>query len=316
MSRFERTSSTHERAHGAALHGEQARAQLLACLPMKERRLPAAGIMTAVLEAGDGPPVVLLHGPGANAAHWARILPALVARYRVLAPDLPGHGASATGDSALDGERVLRWLAELCAQTCTAAPALVGQLLGGSIAARFAIRHPDRLTRLVLVDSFGLSPFQPAPQFMLALTQFQTEPSHRTHEQLWRKCAHDLTALRARMGELWEPFEAYNLDRARDPKSMAALHGLMLEFGFNAISERELARIASPTALIWGRHDLATPLAVAQSASAEYGWPLFVIENANDDPAIEQPEAFSRALERALEHSAKPTEARHERANS
>jgi hypothetical protein len=48
----------------------------------------------AVLEGGDGPPVVLLHGPGALAAEWMRVIPDLVTTQRVVAPDLPGHGAS------------------------------------------------------------------------------------------------------------------------------------------------------------------------------------------------------------------------------
>jgi len=306
MSTFERTSLDPERAHSASREGEQARARLLASLPVKERRLTLAGISTAVLEGGEGPPVVLLHGPGGYAAHWARIIPALAAGQRVVAPDLPGHGASAAGDLVLDADRVLLWLEELCAQTCATPPALVGELFAGSIAARFAIRHPERLSRLVLVDSFGLCPFEPAPEFMLALTQFQAEPSERTHEQLWRKCARDLPRLREQMGELWKPFETYNLDRARTPGSTAALHGLMAEFGFNAIAKGELASISVPTTLIWGRHDLATPLSVAEAASAQYGWPLLVIENANDAPAIEQPEAFARALHAALASSKKP----------
>ena len=53
-----------------------------------------AGISTAVLEGGEGPPVVLLHGPSANATHWMRVLPGLARGHRVIAPDLPGHGAS------------------------------------------------------------------------------------------------------------------------------------------------------------------------------------------------------------------------------
>ena len=68
-----------------------------------------------------------------------------------------------------------------------------------------------------------------------------------------------------------------------------------------AIPPAELARIAVPTTLIWGRHDLATRLRVAEAASARYGWPLHVIENCADDPRIEQPEAFLRALRLALD---------------
>ena len=58
----------------------------------------------------------------------------------------------------------------------------------------------------------------------------------------------------------------------------------------------EVARIAVPTSLVWGRHDLATSLAVAETASARYGWPLYVIENAGDDPGLEQPEQFVEAV--------------------
>jgi pimeloyl-ACP methyl ester carboxylesterase len=67
-----------------------------------------------------------------------------------------------------------------------------------------------------------------------------------------------------------------------------------------AIPPAELERIGVPTILIWGRHDRATPLAVAEAAAARYGWPLHVIENANDDPPVEQPEALLRALRLAL----------------
>ena len=63
-----------------------------------------------------------------------------------------------------------------------------------------------------------------------------------------------------------------------------------------AIRRAELARIAAPTALVWGRHDLATPLAVAEAVSARHGWPLHVIDGAADDPPVEQPEAFARTL--------------------
>ena len=74
----------------------------------------------------------------------------------------------------------------------------------------------------------------------------------------------------------------------------------MEQLGIPAIPPADLARIAVPTTLIWGRHDLATPLAVAEEASARYGWPLHIIENCNDDPPVEQPEALLRALRTAL----------------
>ena len=97
------------------------RARLLAGLPVKERRLELAGVSTAVLEGGDGPPLVLLHEPGSFAVHWLRVIPQLARGHRVIAPDLPGHGASEPTGGELDADRVLHWLGELVEQTCKAA---------------------------------------------------------------------------------------------------------------------------------------------------------------------------------------------------
>ena len=212
-----------------------ARARLVAALPVTERRLQLAGISTAVLEGGDGPPIVLLHGPSGYAAHWMGVIPGLVPSHRVIAPDLPGHGASEVINGSLDGGRVLAWLGELIERTCKTPPILIGQLLGGAIAARFAIEQGHRLSRLALVDTFGLRPFEPAPEFGQALHAFLAQPTEHTHRSLWRHCAFDLDRVRERMGELWEPFELYNLDRARTPSAQAALATLMEQFGMPAI---------------------------------------------------------------------------------
>jgi pimeloyl-ACP methyl ester carboxylesterase len=272
------------------------RETLIAALPVKERRVQMSGVSTALLEGGDGPPLVLLHGPSGYAAHWMGVLPALLEHYRVIAPDLPGHGASRLVDGALDAEQVLAWLDELISRCCAVPPVLVGQLLGGAIGLRFAIAHGARLRGLVLVDTFALAPFQPAPQFGQALAAFAAQPNEATHRRLWRYCAFDADALRARMGERWAPFEAYNIELASTPQVRAAISALMAQFGVHAIAPEDLQRIRVPTALIWGREDLATPLAVAEAAAARYGWPLHVIEKANDDPPVEQPDALVALL--------------------
>src|SRR5688572_14284175 len=128
--------------------GGDARARLLAGIPVTERGLELAGVSTAVLEGGDGPPVVLLHGPAGNATHWTRVIPELARTHRVIAPDLPGHGSSEVTDGTLGAERVLAWLDELIAHTCPSPPALVGYALSGAIAARFASDQGHRLSRL------------------------------------------------------------------------------------------------------------------------------------------------------------------------
>ena len=275
------------------------RAELLAALPVREERLEIGGVWTAVLEGGDGPPLVLLHGPAGNATHWMGVIPALTANHRVIVPDLPGHGASLASASALTADQVLAWLRELIWRTCGSPPVLVGQTLGGAIAARFAISYMGRVSGLVLIDTFGLAPFQLPPDFAQALTRFLSRPDPHTHEALWRHCAFDLDALRKRMAVSWKPFETYNVERARDPAVQAAVSALVQEFGA-AIPAHDLERIGVPTTLIWGRHDHATPLAVAEAAGRRYGWPLDVIENASDDPPVEQPEAVLRSLRLAL----------------
>jgi pimeloyl-ACP methyl ester carboxylesterase len=184
------------------------RARLFSGLPVSERTLELAGISTAVVEGGEGPPVVLLHGPAGNAAHWMRVMPLLVQTHRVIAPDLPAHGASQAFDGALDLARVLNWLGELIQRTCSAPPSLVGHLLGGSIAAWFASGESPRLSRLVLIDSFGLTPLAPAAEFGAAISEFLAAPSQSSHRSLWRYCAHDSERVQRELGASWRDFEA------------------------------------------------------------------------------------------------------------
>jgi pimeloyl-ACP methyl ester carboxylesterase len=280
-----------------------ARERLLSAMPVRERRLQLAGVSTAVLEGGDGRPVVLLHEQGEFAARWLRVIPDLVTTHRVVAPDLPGHGASWLGDGALGADRVSAWLDELIERTCASPPTLVGHMLGGAIAARYAIVHGDRLDRLVLVDSFGVGRFRPGLRFALALIRYLMQPNERTQERLFRQCYFDLDAVRDQMGEHWETYRAYVLDHVRTPSVKAALRILMRKTGVPAIPSADLARIAVPTTLVWGRHDPVMPLRIAEAASERYGWPLHVIERAADDPPMEQPQAFVQALRTALRGS-------------
>ena len=278
---------------------DDARERLLAGIPVTERRLELAGVSTAVLEGGAGPPIVLLHEQGEFGASWLRVIPDLVSSHRVIAPDLPGHGASeASGE--LDADRVLAWLGELIGETCAEPPVLVGHMLGGAIAARYAVDRDNRLARLVLVDTFGLRRFRPAPRMVLPLVRYLARPSERSHDRLHRVCTADLEGMRQEMDGAWEAFQAYALDRMHAASVKAALPMLMRKLGVPAIPPAQLERITVPTTLIWGRHDPATPLRVAEAASARYGWELLVIDGAGDVPALEQPEAFLSALRGAL----------------
>jgi pimeloyl-ACP methyl ester carboxylesterase len=278
------------------LVGQSTRQRVLAGAPLTERRLELAGVSTAVLEGGTGPPVVLLHGQGGWAGMWLPVAADLMRRHRVVAPDLPGLGASTVPGGPPDAARVLAWLAALVERTCPEPPALVGASLGAAIAARSAIAHPDRLSRLVLVAAGGLGRFRPAPGVVLALVRFIARPSERTQRGFLRQVAVDPARARALMGE---DAGAYGLELARTPSVRAANRRLLRELGTRPIPPERLAAIAVPTALVWGRQDRVMRLRVAEEAGARYGWPLYVVEDAGHF-TTERPEAFGAALAAAL----------------
>lgn len=270
------------------------RERMLNGLSLVDERVTVAGGSTAVLTVGQGRPVVLLHSAGEFAALWLRVLPELAREHRVIAPDLPGHGASGQVGDALE------WLAELIDRTCQQPPVVVGHGLGGALAASMAYRQPDRFAALVLVDSFGLADFAPAPSFAVALDRFAQDPTEHTRDELFAQCFADLDGVREHLGERWTAVADYALEGAREPAQGAMAGAMMSRFGLTPIPAEDLDRITVPTTLIWGRYDLQVLLRTAMTVSARHGWPLHVIDDAGDDPAMEQPHAFLRALHAAL----------------
>ena len=221
--------------------------------------------------------------------------------HHVVAPDLPGLGASETPEGPPHADRVLRWLGELIDRTCATPPVLVGISLGGCIVARFAADHSNRLARLVLLDTGGLvGRVRPAPGALLALIRHSARPSERTTLRLLRQVTVDPARVQRQLGARWEPFLGYMVDRSRTPSVQKANRRLLRELGFPQIPPQELARIGVPTTLIWGRHDRVMPLRTAEQASARYGWPLHVIDDAGHFSIVDQPEAVLRALHAAF----------------
>ncbi|GAB3227501.1 alpha/beta hydrolase [Glycomyces halotolerans] len=282
-----------------SISGPEARERLVAALPITERRLRLGAVSTAVWEGGEGPPVVLLHGQGEFAGVWLRVIPELARRHRVIVPDLPGHGASTT-EARLDADTVLAWLGALIERTCASRPVVAGHLLGGAIAARYAAGHSDGLAHLVLVDTMGLGWFRPKPSFAIPMVRFVAKPTPRSRDRLFDRCFHDMERVGDGAGDQWGPLLDYALDRARDPKGQRALRQLMPRLGVPPIPARDLERIGVPTTLVHGRHDLQVGLRTAEAAAARHGWPLHVVEDCRDDPAVEQPEALLDAMQTAL----------------
>jgi pimeloyl-ACP methyl ester carboxylesterase len=294
------TSTTSSDATAGATGG-LTRRQLLTGVPVEDTTLSVAGIATSVLVGGSGPPMVLLHGPGEFAGTWIPVLGDLVVTHQVIAPDLPGHAATETPDpvDAADPDWVDHWLGDLIAQTCSEPPVLVGRVVGGAIAARYAAEHPGSVSSLVLVDMTGLVPFEPDPRFGLALHRFVADPTNTTFERAMHFCTFDLDSIRSRLGDRWSAYSRYAVELVRTPQVQRAM-GSFLQMYAVPIPSDVLERIDVPTTLIWGRHDLATPVGVAQEAAQRYGWPLHVIDDAGDDPPLDQPEAFVNALRTAL----------------
>ncbi len=242
---------------------------------------------------------MFLHGPGESGVNWRWTIPDVATSHRVVIPDLPAHGSSGTGNRALDADLTVAWLGELLERTCAEPPVVVGHVIGGAIAARYAARCPGRLRGLVLVDSLGLARFRPSLRFALGFLRFTFRPSERSFERFMDQCAHDRKRLQEQMGDDWTAFVAYNVGLARSEQAKAAGQ-LFRRAGTPPISSDELEQITVPVSLIWGRHDRALRLRIAERASAQFGWPLHVIDDAADDPARDQPEAFLRALRSVL----------------
>ena len=114
-------------------------------------RITAGG--TAYELQGQGPAVVLVHGMGLNRALWQWLLPALTPHFQVLTYDLLGHGESADPVGQPDLRTFTAQTLELLDDCGLARCAVVGFSLGGMIARRFALDHPDRLSALAILHS-------------------------------------------------------------------------------------------------------------------------------------------------------------------
>ena len=284
-----------EKAGGARSAGEDARQRLLAGVPVTERRLRLAGVSTALLEAGDGPPLVLLQGGiECGGVYWAPVIARLAERHRLIVPDIPGFGESEPF-ARLDAAAFADWFAELIQATCEEKPMLVAHSLDGSLAARFAVAHGDLLQRLLIYAAPGIGRYRMPLGLRAVAIRFGLRPTAKNAERFERWAFFDLDAARRRDPDWLEAFSEYTRQRAAVPHAKRTMAQL-IKAGTRQVPDAQLRRIALPTALLWGRHDRFVPLDLAESASARLGWPLHVIEDAGHVPHIERTDAFVRAL--------------------
>src|SRR5690242_2065270 len=116
------------------------------------------GDRIAYRDVGRGPALLLIHGMAGSSATWQAIIPQLSKKYRVIAPDLLGHGESAKprGDYSLGAFAV--WLRDLLDELGVRRATVIGQSLGGGIAMQFAYQHRDYCERLVLIGQWRSGP--------------------------------------------------------------------------------------------------------------------------------------------------------------
>ncbi|MGH2749469.1 MAG: alpha/beta fold hydrolase [Actinomycetota bacterium] len=275
--------------------------QLIEGLPVTTRRLDLAGVSTSLVEGGEGPPMVLLHGQGGFAEILSGLIGNLIDRYDVVAPDLPGLGRSEVRGGTLDGPGMVKWLGELIGKTCDQPPIVLGLSLGGSIGARFAVERGQEISKLILVDSGSLGRFRPPPSVLFALIRFARKPNEAGAERLHRQVFHDSDRVRAQIGDRLTAIRDYQVDRAQQPSVNAANRTLLRKVGTKRIPDDELRKIEVPVAVIWGRKDRVMSIKQAERVSARFGWPLYPIEDAGHVPMVEQPAAFGAALRAILE---------------
>jgi pimeloyl-ACP methyl ester carboxylesterase len=206
-----------------------------------ERHL-VAGIDTAVLIAGDGPPLVFLHGAGTMMG-FDPLLP-LARSFRLIVPQHPGFGASADDPSVASiNDYVLHYL-DLFDLLELERFSLVGHSLGGHLAARFAIEQNARVTRLVLASPAGLR-----------------VAAHPMRDPFTLSDEEALVALSARPGifadKIPQPMTPeFVTERYREQTSAARI---AWSSPFDAKLPRWLHRLTMPTMILWGEDDGLLP---------------------------------------------------------
>lgn len=120
--------------------------------PPRHRFAEAAGLRLHYVEAGEGVPIVLLHGFPKTWREWLKLVPLLSRRYRVILPDLPGAGSSAKPADGYDKIAMAGAIAALVAARVGAPVHIVGHDIGGMVAYALAATHPDLCRSLTVLD--------------------------------------------------------------------------------------------------------------------------------------------------------------------
>jgi pimeloyl-ACP methyl ester carboxylesterase len=266
-------------------------------------RVPVYGTTIAVRRAGSGPPVVLLHGVPTSSRLWDGLAPELTDRFEVVAPDLLGYGESAkplTRDVSVRAQAEI--VVDLLDTLGLARAALVGHDVGGAVAQMVAVRHPDRVSALALVDSACFDSW-PAPE-LIALRRAAAVAIRLPR----RVVVAGLT--RALIAQAPEPaHEALAAGLEVFGRDRAALRALFHDL--EALDGREteeivpaLGRLSVPALVVWGAADTSQRPAYAPRLRDLIPGATLVLLDAGHFVPLQRPLELAAELAGLLERSA------------
>jgi pimeloyl-ACP methyl ester carboxylesterase len=255
------------------------------------------GLRIRYVRAGQGPPVVLLHGLASSIYTWRHVLPALAARHDVVAIDLPGFGDSEV-PARFDGVQAMRTVIALTDRLGLARASLVGNSLGGAIAVAIAARTPERVDRLVLVDAAGYN-FRPADRpWIVRLVAAvpgplaDAMPLRPMVTLALRQVFHDR--------RLVTPDEvAEYVAPLRRPGAVRVIRQILLSE--DALGFPEIVRgVRAPTLVVWGRYDRWIPARDAERFASDVPGARVVLLDAGHMPQEERPAETAGLIEEFL----------------
>jgi pimeloyl-ACP methyl ester carboxylesterase len=254
--------------------------------------------------AGSGPPVVLIHGMVNSSRHWEDVALRLADRYTMIAPDLIGHGDSATprGDYSLGAHAA--GIRDLLAVIGVDHATIVGHSLGGGVAMQFFYQFPQRTDRLVLVSSGGLgrevSPLLRAAALPGATAILRAAAHRRLLDGLWwsgermRDRGIATGVYLQAIARALRPLQRAGARKAfiQTLRSVIDVHG-------QRVSARDRLYLlrGCPMLIVWGERDNTIPLSHGEAAHhAVPGSRLVTLPRAAHFPHLEDPEGLSEAL--------------------
>ena len=262
------------------------------------------GDRVAYRDAGHGEVLLLIHGMAGSATTWRAVLPQLAKKYRVVAPDLLGHGESAKprGDYSLGAFAV--WLRDFLDELGITRATVVGHSLGGGVAMQFVYQHPDYCERLVLISSGGLGPdvgvilrLLSAPGAEFVLPVIAPKPVLRVGDKVksWLTTA---GVQSPRGAELWSAYSSLS-DRLTRQSFLRTLRSVV-DYRGQAVSALNRLKLQAelPVMAIWGEKDDIIPVEHAYAAqAARQGSRLEVLPDVGHFAQVEAPTKVVELIE-------------------